>query len=143
MIIVTLIGLTVVALVTYAIFIMPHRTDWEAVARSLDFYEEPQSFTEMGLEAEWGTPKQPEIPVLCSFDYHREVTRKRKSTVLGVVPASNEHIPGNVQIKRGDLAKLVRDNLCAPYCTIFVQQDNIWQCQCGAVTKHANYSVRK
>lgn len=155
-IIIAIIGFIVVSLVAYAVFILPHRTDWEAVSRSLEIYDTPQSFTEIGLEAEWGTPRTPEIPTLPNFARPGENNvvyatpidtpvlgqpRRRKSrTLVGVVPARNSHIMGIQRLNRSELAKLVRENLCVPECTIFVQQDNFWQCQCGAVTKHANTS---
>ena len=149
----TIIGIISAALVTYAVFIMPYRTDWEAVARSLEFYDEPQSFTEVGLEAEWGTPRATpiEVPVLQNFSrpghnnvqYSANVVpshqtrRQRKSTVLGVMPASS-NLPGIRRMSRNELAHIVRQNLCTPECGFFLKQDNVWYCQCGAVTKHAN-----
>lgn len=156
-IVLTIFGIIAASLVAYAVFLLPHRTDWEAVSNSLSIYETPQSFTETGLEAEWGTPRSPEMPKLEMFSQpgHNNVVyavpveppmmvqgrRARKSTVLGVVPAQNNSIPGVTQINRAELANLVRANLCEPDCTIFVQQDNLWLCQCGAVTKHANHTT--
>ena len=157
-IIITIIGLSMVSLVAYAVFILPYRTDWEAVSRSLDIYEEPQSFTEVGLEAEWGTPQTPNVatavdtPSLQNFFRPKEgnavmqavvlpsLRRVRKGTVLGVIPPSNKSISGIRRMSRSELAHLVRENLCIPECQVFVQHENIWQCQCGAVTKHANMS---
>lgn len=160
----TILAVIAALMVTYAVFILPHRTNWAAVSRSLSIYDTPQSFTEVGLEAEWGTPPEPKMPELQTFSPSRTFSRpgrnnvvyalpalelppvisqgrRRTSTVLGVVPAVNNQVPGSSQMNRSELATLVRENLCTPECSIFVQQDNHWMCQCGAVTKHANHST--
>lgn len=153
MLIVAIIGIIMCALVTYALY-KPYKTYW-----STDIYETPQSFTDVGLEAEWEIPRLPEevpppptaeAPVTILAEPPKkprgkqlltvpgEVKRKRKSTIMGAVPPFVPQTVGVKALNRSEVAKAIHANLCKKGCDSITHSMGKWSCKCGQVTMYAN-----
>jgi hypothetical protein len=162
MVILTIFGVILVALVTYAIFIMPYRTDWNR-----DMYEKPQSFTDVGLEAEWGIPRDAteEVPELTyeegpngNWSISRRLAtavetpqplpaaepqqqgRQRTITSIGWLAPDNTVVPGVRPVNRTELAEMIHEKMCKKGCTGVERYQTTLTCQCGTVSRYANAS---
>lgn len=113
MFILLLLLLGLAAGMSYMLF-APAKTKWNE-----DMYEKPQSFTDEGLEAEWGTPPGP--------------MKSPPNT-----PPRDHIMMSPPSLPRRELADMIHSKLCLQGCVYLTYAKKEWSCTCGMVSNYAN-----
>jgi len=126
-------------------------TNWD----ESDMYDEPQSFTDVGLEAEWQIP----VPIVEAYQQPNYATavesviidssaflpvvatpakKTRQRTIAGWTPPNNKRAEGMKALSRKELAEKIHNQMCPRSCDSIFNNHGSWHCSCGVVAKYAN-----
>lgn len=134
MIYLTILAVIIAVLVTYAIFVMPYKTDWNK-----DFYDDVQSFTDVGLEAEWNIPQPAEEDIKTVYAVETPNYDDRSTRLGWLAPATPTSHPG--RISKTDLAMKVHESICEKSCNTISPTHDAWTCKCGAVDRYMESGI--